>query len=104
MKVATAEELIADQEAHADPHIHLPSPSYWPIVLAFGMPWVAYGLIYNLWFAVLGGILIVAGIWGWVLEPSTEPGGDHDHHDPGHPAPADASGETAATEEAALVD
>jgi cytochrome c oxidase subunit 1 len=26
------EELHADQEANADAHIHMPSPSYWPIV------------------------------------------------------------------------
>ena len=34
-RVATAEEILAEQEAHADHHIHLPSPSYWPLVLAF---------------------------------------------------------------------
>ena len=30
-KVATAEEILADLEAHADHHIHMPSPSYWPM-------------------------------------------------------------------------
>ena len=30
-QVATAEEILAEQEAHADHHIHMPSPSYWPI-------------------------------------------------------------------------
>ena len=30
-QVATAEEILAEQEAHADHHIHLPSPSYWPL-------------------------------------------------------------------------
>ena len=29
-----AEEIMADQEAHADAHIHMPSPSYWPMVIA----------------------------------------------------------------------
>jgi hypothetical protein len=28
-------------------HIHLPSPSYWPLVLAFSLPIIAYGVIYN---------------------------------------------------------
>ena len=46
-QVATAEEILAEQEAHADHHIHMPSPSYWPIVLAFGLPIMAYGIIYN---------------------------------------------------------
>jgi cytochrome c oxidase subunit 1 len=85
--------------------VHLPSPSYWPIVLAFGLPWVAWGLIYNLWFCVLGAVCIVAGIYGWVMEPSTEPGGDHDEHEPD---PSGASGDdvaaTTSTQEAVLVD
>ena len=34
-QVATAEEILAEQEAHADQHIHLPSPSYWPLLVAW---------------------------------------------------------------------
>ncbi|MBA3282357.1 MAG: cytochrome c oxidase subunit 4, partial [Acidimicrobiia bacterium] len=98
----------ADVSQHGDAtDVHLPSPSYWPIVLAFGLPWVAYGLIYNLWFCVLGAVLIVAGIYGWVMEPATEPGADHgDPGDHGEPEPTDARGDAAATTspEAALVD
>jgi len=100
----------ADVSQHGDAtDVHLPSPSYWPIVLAFGLPWVAYGLIYNLWFCVLGAVLIIAGIYGWVMEPATEPGADHgDPDDHGEPHPTDASGDAAATSststEAALVD
>ena len=30
-RVATAEEILAEQEAEADHHIHMPSPSYWPM-------------------------------------------------------------------------
>ena len=30
-RVATAEDIMAEQEAQADHHIHLPSPSYWPV-------------------------------------------------------------------------
>ncbi len=46
-QVATAEELIAEQERNADKHIHMPSPSYWPIVLAFGLPVITFGMIYS---------------------------------------------------------
>ena len=28
--------------------VHLPSPSYWPLVLAVGLPLIGYGLIFNL--------------------------------------------------------
>ena len=33
----------------------MPSPSYWPIVLAFGLPIIAYGIIFNRVLAVVGG-------------------------------------------------
>ena len=46
-RVATAEEILAEQEANADHHIHLPSPSYWPLVLALALPIIAFGVIYN---------------------------------------------------------
>ena len=69
--------------------IHLPSPSYCPIVVAFGLPIVAYGLLYTLWLSLVGGIIVVAGIFGWALEPPDDPEAAHgDDH-----APSDAGGE-----------
>jgi cytochrome c oxidase subunit 1 len=62
--------------------IHLPSPSYWPIVLAFGLPIVAYGLIFSLWLALIGGIVVLAAIYGWVMEPPDDPDAAHDDHGP----------------------
>jgi cytochrome c oxidase subunit 1 len=51
--------------------IHLPSPSYWPFVAALGLPTAAYGVIYGWWWvAVLGGLITVSALYGWVLEPS----------------------------------
>ena len=48
---------------------------------------IGYGLIYSLWWAALGGVLVIAGIYGWALEPADDdenPHGhdDHDDHDP----------------------
>lgn len=62
--------------------VHLPSPSYWPLVMAVGFPLVGYGLIFNLWWALPGAVLIIAAVWGWVMEPSTDP--DAGHHDDDH--------------------
>jgi cytochrome c oxidase subunit I len=64
--------------------VHLPSPSYWPLVLALGLPLIGYGLIFNLWWAVPGTVLLIAAVFGWVMEPSTDPdaGHHHDDHDP----------------------
>ncbi len=68
-RVRTAEEVLAAEKARHE-HIHLPSPSYWPIVVAFGMPLIAAGLIYNHLIAVVGALITLAGMYGWALEPS----------------------------------
>ena len=103
VRIAATEDVSQKGDATG---VHLPSPSYWPIVLAFGLPFIAWGLIFNLWFCVLGAICVVAGIYGWVMEPSTEPDADHGpHQDP--PSDLDdsaAEAEIVAPEEAALVD
>jgi cytochrome c oxidase subunit 1 len=93
--VRIAETAAVAQKGDAE-NVHLPSPSYWPIVLAAGLPFLGYGVIFNLAWAVLGGVIIVAGIWGWVMEPSTDPSAGHhgdDHSEPGgdgHDAAAEA--------------
>jgi cytochrome c oxidase subunit 1 len=77
-QVATAEDIMADQEAHADAHIHLPSPSYWPIVLAFGLPVMAYGVIYNFLLIPAGAAIVMLAMFGWSLEPHTASDADYD--------------------------
>jgi cytochrome c oxidase subunit 1 len=77
-QVATAEEILADQEAHADTHIHMPSPSYWPIVLAFGLPIIGFGIIYNLLLTFVGGAIVLLAAFGWALEPSVAPESDYE--------------------------
>lgn len=60
--------------------IHLPSPSYFPIVLAAGLPLIGYGVIFHtsmlgkLLIAV-GAIVTAAGAFGWGMEPTEEPHG-----------------------------
>jgi cytochrome c oxidase subunit I len=58
-----------EEEEHL--HIHMPSPSYFPIIAGFGIPIMAYGVIY-FWPAIAVGALIsLWGFFGWVLEPGT---------------------------------
>jgi cytochrome c oxidase subunit 1 len=77
-KVSDYETIMAEMEAKADKHIHLPSPSYWPIVLAVGLPIIAYGIIFNRLLAVFGGAVVLFGIAGWGLEPSVADESDYD--------------------------
>jgi cytochrome c oxidase subunit 1 len=52
----------------------MPSPSYWPIVAAVGLPVLFYGLIYNnLLLIGDGALILLAGLYGWAVEPATEP-------------------------------
>jgi cytochrome c oxidase subunit 1 len=88
VRIASSAEVT--QAGDADPH--LPNPSYWPITIAFGLPVVAYGLIYNIALALVGGAIVLVGVYGWALEPSMQ-GGAHGHdgaHDlpPPDPDPA----------------
>jgi cytochrome c oxidase subunit 1 len=74
----------ADVMQKGDPTgVHLPSPSYWPITIAAGLPLIGYGIIFNLGFAAVGGFLLFLGIYGLGLEPSTDPDAVHGHDDHG---------------------
>jgi cytochrome c oxidase subunit 1 len=69
---------------HADGHdgsdrhggagsIHLPSPSYWPLVAALGMPLIGYGVLFSWWLVGIGVVLALTGFYGWAMEPSVSP-------------------------------
>ncbi|MHB1090367.1 MAG: cytochrome c oxidase subunit I [Ilumatobacteraceae bacterium] len=78
IKSMSAEEIMAEQERMADKHIHMPSPSYWPLVLAFGLPIIAYGVIFSIPLAVFGSVVVLFAAFGWGLEPSTAAASDYD--------------------------
>ena len=59
-------------EAHHG--IHMPSPSYLPIVAAMGLGIAGYGLIYHFAVAAVGAGIALVGIYAWAMEPVTEPG------------------------------
>jgi cytochrome c oxidase subunit I len=96
-RVATGAEVAQRGDAT---DVHLPSPSYWPFVMALGLPLIGYGVIFNLGLAALGALIVVIGGFGWGYEPADDPeahhGPDgHDAHD-GHGGaelePADGEG------------
>jgi len=87
VRVATAEEVCQKGDAT---NVHLPSPSYWPVVLAAGFPLIGYGIMYNLWLCAAGGILVVMSIYAWVFEPPDDPDGAHGHEADGATEPEEA--------------
>jgi cytochrome c oxidase subunit 1 len=109
VRIADTEDVV--QKRSDGKHIHLPSPSYWPIVVAFGLPIIAYGLIFSLWLCIPGGLIVAGGLFAWALEPPDDPDAAHgDEHEPDATAPAgeleaaDATGEDAAVEGAPAAD
>ncbi|MDP7352023.1 MAG: cytochrome c oxidase subunit I [Acidimicrobiales bacterium] len=97
VRKATAAEVCQAGDAEG---VHLPSPSYWPVVMAAGLPLIGLGLLYNLWICVPGTLLVLVSTYAWVFEPPDDPdgpfghghdegdGGSHDEDVPGDGSPA----------------
>jgi hypothetical protein len=82
-------------DLHVD-NVHLPSPSYFPVVASLGLPIMAYGMIYHTYAVVVVGVLFLIGaLYAWGLEPSSAPH-DESHDDGGGHAEIAASAEPAA--------
>jgi cytochrome c oxidase subunit 1 len=62
------------EPGHGGEHaIHMPGPSYYPLIAALGLPIMGYGFIFELWWLVVAGAaVLLTGFYGWVLEPSAE--------------------------------
>lgn len=85
-----ADEIISELEYNglnpATP-IHLPAPSYFPVLMALGIPIIAYGIIYHeaLWGKIaiaVGALISLSALIGWGIEPLEEPhAADEGEHD-----------------------
>jgi cytochrome c oxidase subunit 1 len=69
-----SEEYMAQERNafHADPaKMHLPNPSFFPIIAALGLIMMATGMIFSYVLAVVGFLYLVISIGGWALEPTS---------------------------------
>lgn len=57
-----------NQNAQSPREVHLPAPTAWPLVLAFGFTLMFAGLVTSVSVTVLGAILSLAGCVGWFRE------------------------------------
>ncbi len=89
-----AGQPVPGPEPHAAPgSVHMPSPSYWPLVTAFGVAWIAGGMFIDVgWdyikfpISFVGGLIAFIGVVGWANEPATAPDAHHGGHEAGHGA------------------
>jgi len=64
---------LEDDGLNPKEDITLPNPSYFPIILASGLPLLAYAVIFkSIALAGVGVILLLAGSFGWGTEPLEE--------------------------------
>jgi cytochrome c oxidase subunit 1 len=68
---ASVEASNATEEGHHG--IHMPSPSYMPMIAAIGLSVAGYGLIYHFAASVVGACITLVAIFGWAMEPPAEP-------------------------------
>ena len=72
----TADQLLVDLEEdglNPKEHIKLPNPSYFPFILALGLPLLGYAVIYkSVALAGVGLVFLLIGGFGWALEPIEE--------------------------------
>jgi cytochrome c oxidase subunit 1 len=101
-RVATGDEVAQPGDGTG---VHLPSPSFWPLVVCISFPIIAYGLIFTLWLTLLGLIVLFVGLWGWAIEPPDDIDHHGDEHHDGDTDPAAHADDTdAEDDEAAATD
>ena len=57
--------------------VHIPEPTYMPVVMAAGMVCMFWGIETTPLLSLVGGVLFVISIWGWIGELR------HEHRHPG---------------------
>ena len=69
---------ITEPEALVDEStIHMPSPSYWPILTAVGVTLIGGGLLSHYALSFVGGVIAMMGVIGWSNEPPAAPSEHH---------------------------
>ncbi len=55
-------------EPAGEPAVHLPAPSIWPAMLALGIALLLFGVPTSYAFSVVGALLMIWAIAGWIGE------------------------------------
>ena len=70
LNINTLSGASEEEDGHG---IHMPSPSYIPLITALGLSVFGYGLIYSFVMSGVGAFVTVVGIYAWAMEPATAP-------------------------------
>ena len=73
---APGAQLYNEAEEEDHPEIHMPSPSYWPLVVAAGFGIAGALFIVGPWYSSIGLVIAMLGLYSWAAEPVSKEG----HH------------------------
>ena len=73
---APGAQLYNEAEEEDHPEIHMPSPSYWPIVVAAGFGIAGALFIVGPWYSSIGLVIAMIGLYSWAAEPVSK----DEHH------------------------
>ena len=59
----------AEPEHDGHGHIHMPDPSYWPLIAGLGIFVTGLGLLFSIPLVPIGLFILIASVYGWSLEP-----------------------------------
>jgi hypothetical protein len=60
------------------PDIHIPGPSFWPIILAGGLVLIAIGVVSSFTVSIIGILILLIAIGGWAIENRSEEEANHE--------------------------
>jgi cytochrome c oxidase subunit 1 len=63
-----SEEQLDERVSVGD--IHMPNPSFFPLIAAFGLTLMMAGFIFGYALSVAGALYLLVGIGGWAMEPT----------------------------------
>lgn len=73
---APGAQLYNEAEEEDHPEIHMPSPSYWPLVVAAGIGIAGALFIVGPWYSSIGLVIAMIGLYSWAAEPVAK----EEHH------------------------
>jgi cytochrome c oxidase subunit 1 len=74
-KVDTSADAHAEEEEEHD--VHMPDPSYWPLMVSIGLTVAAAGLMIHILVAIFGVAWTIISVYAWSLEPASTPPEEH---------------------------
>lgn len=60
--------MASSPNDHHEEHIHMPDPSIWPFVISLGSAVLLAGLTLSLPLLVVGLLILLTGVGGWIYE------------------------------------